>query len=118
MTAPTHSGACRMSHIRTARHWRLSAAALLIKMERMDIKHLDYARLSEAAMAAADSANSLVECQALLAQAVRYVSLACVVHQGSADLNVVQSGPERGGSFDSANALWLTSAFEPFQTLG
>jgi hypothetical protein len=56
----------------------------------MGIEHLDYAQLSEAAMAAADAATSLEECQAHLARAVRYASLACIEHHRSPDFNVVE----------------------------
>jgi hypothetical protein len=59
----------------------------------MDIEHLDYAQLSEEAMAAADGAISLDECQAHLARAVRYASLACLAHQRSPDFNVVEIRP-------------------------
>ena len=56
----------------------------------MDIEHLDYALLSELAMAAADDAESLEECQSHLARAVRYASLACMERQRSPDFNVVE----------------------------
>jgi hypothetical protein len=56
----------------------------------MDIKHLDYALLSELAMAAADDAESLEECQSHLARAVRFASLACMERQRSPDFNVVE----------------------------
>jgi hypothetical protein len=59
----------------------------------MNIESLDYAELSEAAMAAADDATSLEECQAHLAQAVRYASLACMADQRSPDFNVVEIRP-------------------------
>ena len=55
----------------------------------MDIEHLDYSRLSEQAMAAADHAATLEECQAHLARAVRFASLACMERQRSPDVNVV-----------------------------
>jgi hypothetical protein len=56
----------------------------------MDIEHLDYALLSELAMAAADDAESLEECQSHLARAVRYASLACMERQRSPDFNVIE----------------------------
>jgi hypothetical protein len=59
----------------------------------MDIEHLDYAQLSEDAMAAADNAESFEECQAPLARAVRYASLACMADQRSPDFNVVEIRP-------------------------
>jgi len=59
----------------------------------MGIKHLDYAQLSEDAMAAADCATSVEECQTHLARAVRYASLACLEHQRSPDFNVVEIRP-------------------------
>jgi hypothetical protein len=59
----------------------------------MNIEHLDYAQLSEEAMAAADSAPSLDECQAHLDRAVRYAQLACLEHQRSPDFHVVEIRP-------------------------
>jgi hypothetical protein len=59
----------------------------------MDIEHLDYAQLSEDAMAAADGAASIEECQTYLARAVRYASLACLDNQRSPDFNVVEIRP-------------------------
>ena len=59
----------------------------------MGTHHLDYARLSENAMAAADQAASLEECQAHLDRAVRYASLACLAHQRSPDFNVTEIRP-------------------------
>jgi hypothetical protein len=56
----------------------------------MGIQHFDYAQLSEAAMAAADDATSLEECQEHLARAVRYASLACMADHRSPDFNVVE----------------------------
>lgn len=44
----------------------------------MDIEALDYARMSEAAMAAADRASTLEECQGHLDRAVRLAQLACM----------------------------------------
>ena len=55
----------------------------------MDIEHLDYSRLSEQAMAAADDAETLEECQSHLARAVRFASLACMERQRSPDVNLV-----------------------------
>jgi hypothetical protein len=55
----------------------------------MDIEHLDYSLLSEQAMAAADHAATMEECQAHLARAVRYASLACMERQRSPDATVV-----------------------------
>jgi len=43
----------------------------------MDIETLDYARMSEEAMAAADRASTLEECQRHLDRAVRFAQLAC-----------------------------------------
>lgn len=59
----------------------------------MSIASLDYARMSEDAMAAADRAESMEECQSLLAKAVRYASLASMNHQQSPDFNVVEIRP-------------------------
>ena len=59
----------------------------------MNLESIDYARLSEAAMAAAEEAPSLEECQEQLAQAVRYASLASLAHQRSPDFNVVEIRP-------------------------
>jgi len=59
----------------------------------MSIASFDYARLSENAMAAADQAESLEECQALLMAAVRYASLASVELQRSPDFNVYEMRP-------------------------
>jgi hypothetical protein len=59
----------------------------------MNIEQLDYARLSEDAMAAADDAATIDECQAHLARAVRYASLASLEHQRSPDFNVVEIRP-------------------------
>ena len=56
----------------------------------MDVERFDYSRLSEQAMAAAEEAETLEECQALLAHAVRYASLACMERQRSPDFNVVE----------------------------
>jgi hypothetical protein len=56
----------------------------------MNIAHLDYTQLSDEAMAAADSASSLEECQAHLNRAVRYAQLACLEHHQSPDFNVVE----------------------------
>ena len=59
----------------------------------MNIEHLDYAQLSEDAMAAADGATSIEDCQAHLARALRYASLACLEHQRLPDFNVVEIRP-------------------------
>jgi hypothetical protein len=59
----------------------------------MNIDHFDYAQLSEDAMAAADRAVSVEECQTHLARAVRYASLACIQNQRSPDFNVVEIRP-------------------------
>jgi hypothetical protein len=59
----------------------------------MNIEKLDYARLSEDAMTAADDAATMEECQAHLARAVRYASLASLEHQRSPDFNVVEIRP-------------------------
>ncbi|MGH9548457.1 MAG: hypothetical protein ACRD3W_03740 [Terriglobales bacterium] len=59
----------------------------------MGIEHLDYVELSEAEMAAADTATSLEECQRHLAQAVRYASLASMENWRSPDFNVVPIRP-------------------------
>ena len=59
----------------------------------MEIQHIDYAQLSEDAIAAADRALSLEECQDHLARAVRYASLACLEHQREPDFNVVEIWP-------------------------
>lgn len=54
----------------------------------MDIEHEDYARLSEAAVAAADAAATLDEYQIHLARAVRYASLASMARRASLGANV------------------------------
>jgi hypothetical protein len=59
----------------------------------MNIEQLDYARLSEDAMAAADDAATMEECQAHLARAVRYASLASMEHQRSPDFNIFEIRP-------------------------
>ena len=59
----------------------------------MDIERLDYARLSADAMAAADDATSIEECEIQLARALRYDSLACLEHQRVPDFNIVEIGP-------------------------
>jgi hypothetical protein len=59
----------------------------------MPIDTLDYAQLSEAAMAAADGAGSIEECQAHLYRAVRYAQLACIEQQRSPDFHVVEIRP-------------------------
>ena len=59
----------------------------------MQIAHIDYAQLSEDAMAAAAAASDLEECQANLDRAVRYAQLACLEHQRSPDFNVVEIRP-------------------------
>jgi len=59
----------------------------------MDVEHLDYAQLSEDAMAAADAATSVEDCQMHLARAVRYASLACMEQQRSPDFNVIEIRP-------------------------
>jgi hypothetical protein len=58
----------------------------------MTIESLDYAQLSEDAMAAADRAATLDECQAHLDRAVRYAQLACLEEQRSGRSNVVPIG--------------------------
>jgi hypothetical protein len=59
----------------------------------MNIEQLDYARLSEDAMTAADDAETIEECQAHLARAVRYASLASLNHQRPPELNVFEIRP-------------------------
>ena len=59
----------------------------------MSIAKCDYARLSEDAMAAADQAESMEDCQYHLARAVRYASLASMEYQRSPDFNVVEIRP-------------------------
>ena len=59
----------------------------------METHSFDYARLSEKEMAAAHEAPSLAECQAHLARAVRFASLACLANQRSPDFNVVEIRP-------------------------
>jgi hypothetical protein len=59
----------------------------------MNVEQLDYARLSEDAMAAADDAATIEECQGHLARAVRYASMACLERQRSPDFNVVAIRP-------------------------
>lgn len=58
----------------------------------MDIETLDYARMSEEAMAAADRATTLEECQALLDRAMRYAQLACMERHRPGYSNVVDIG--------------------------
>ncbi len=59
----------------------------------MNIESIDYARMSEAEMAAAEKAETLEQCQVHLAQAVRFASLASMAHQRSPDFNVVEIWP-------------------------
>ncbi len=61
----------------------------------MDIETLDYARMSEQAMAAADRAATLAECQAHLDRAVRYAQLACMERRWPGRSNVVEFGSAR-----------------------
>ena len=49
----------------------------------------DYTRLSEEAMAAADRASTLDECQAHLDRAMRYAQLACLERHRRGNSNVV-----------------------------
>lgn len=56
----------------------------------MEPHKVDYARLSENEMAAAHQAPSLEQCQAHLARAVRFASLASLTNQRSPDFNVVE----------------------------
>ena len=65
----------------------------------MDVEHLDYARLSEEAMVAADDAATLDECQAHLHRALRYAQLACLEHQRSPDFNVIEIRRGARGQF-------------------
>ncbi|MBA3510871.1 hypothetical protein [Sphingomonas sp.] len=55
----------------------------------MNIETLDYAQMSEEAMAAADRASTLEECQAHLDRAVRYAQLACLEQRRPGRSNVV-----------------------------
>jgi hypothetical protein len=68
----------------------LSRPAQVTKSARMQIHYIDYAQLSEDAMAAADRAATLEECQDHLARAVRYASLVCLERQSSPDFNIVE----------------------------
>lgn len=61
----------------------------------MEIETLDYARLSEEAMAAADRASSMAECQAHLDRAIRYAQLACMERHRPGRSNVVDIGSAR-----------------------
>ena len=72
---------------------RLSSPARLANIAFMNIEQLDYARLSEDAMAAADDAETIEECQAHLARAVRYASLASLEQQRSPEFNVFDIRP-------------------------
>ena len=55
----------------------------------MDIETLDYAQMSEEAMAAADRASTLEECQRHLDRAVRFAQLACFEERRPGRPNVV-----------------------------
>jgi hypothetical protein len=59
----------------------------------MQIEPLDYDELSENAMAAADAAQTLEECQAHLMRAVRFASLASMNCHRPPDFNVVEIRP-------------------------
>ena len=59
----------------------------------METHQLDYARLSENEMAAAEQATSLEECQAHFHRAVRFASLACQAHQRFPGFNVADIRP-------------------------
>lgn len=59
----------------------------------MDIETLDYARMSEEAMAAADRASTLEECQRHLDRAVRFAQLACFEQRRPGRPNVVAFSP-------------------------
>ncbi|HEU5284917.1 MAG TPA: hypothetical protein VFU20_00230 [Sphingomicrobium sp.] len=61
----------------------------------MDFDTLDYARMSEEAMAAADGSDTLEECQAHLDRAVRYAQLACLERHRPGRSNVVDIASAR-----------------------
>ena len=93
----THCGQLTRCGAAVSQPYIIRSAAFLNRLadqcEPMDIEHLDYAQLSEEAMAAADGATSLDECQAHLDRAVRYAQLACLEHQRSPDFHVVEIRP-------------------------
>jgi hypothetical protein len=62
---------------------------------RMTIESLDYAQLSEDAMAAADRAPTLDECQTHLHRAVRYAQLACLERPRQSNVVELRSGARR-----------------------
>ena len=61
----------------------------------MNIETLDYAQMSEEAMAAADRASTLEECQGHLDRAVRYAQLACFEQRRPGRPNVVELATAR-----------------------
>lgn len=61
----------------------------------MEIETLDYAQMSEEAMAAADGAGTLAECQAHLDRAMRYAQLACLERRRPGHSNVVDIASAR-----------------------
>jgi hypothetical protein len=61
----------------------------------MEIETLDYAQMSEDAMAAADRASTLEECQAHLDRAMRFAQLACLEQRCPGRSNVVAIGTAR-----------------------
>ncbi|MGI8611304.1 MAG: hypothetical protein ACR2KH_03375 [Sphingomicrobium sp.] len=61
----------------------------------MEIETLDYAQMSEEAMAAADRASTLEECQAHLDRAMRFAQLACFEQRRPGRSNVVEIATAR-----------------------
>ena len=61
----------------------------------MEIETLDYAQMSEDAMAAADRAGTLEECHAHLDRAMRFAQLACLEQRRPGRSNVVEIGTAR-----------------------
>lgn len=61
----------------------------------MEIETLDYAQMSEDAMAAADRAGTLEECQAHLDRAMRFAQLACLEQRRPGRSNVVEIATAR-----------------------
>lgn len=61
----------------------------------MEIGTLDFARMSEEAMAAADRATTLEECQAHLDRAVRLAQLGCIEWRRPGRSNIVEFASAR-----------------------
>ena len=61
----------------------------------MEIETLDFAQMSEDAMAAADRASTLEECQAHLDRAMRFAQLACLEQRRPGRSNIFEIATAR-----------------------